>query len=720
MSAYEDLSRRAQELWAGGRWEETLEVLRQLEGMNPESTEIAYSQAVCLVRLGKHAEARALLVRILQRKADDPDALALLQEAVQGSPEPVPSAAPAARPQSPASSARPASRAEPAKSGSSKSPVVALGVVVVAVVLVGVMVKQWGKNGQGTSNASRGQQLARNEAAQAPTQALLAPPSNAESAQVLPLDTAQPAGLQAGAAGLPGASGATSGPAPAETAALGAQVLYPIKQGTNFGYMNAAAQVVVEPRYSEVAEFHDGMGRVNAAAPVKRKSVHFEPLPLYGYVDASGRVAIPPRYTWAEDFSCGFARVTDDPRGIDRFERNLFLIDKQGNRQSFVPGAAFSEGLAVKEIRAPVGVKAGRIPNSKAGYVDASGRVIFARESLYTSGLGRFSEGLARFLGANQKWGFLNTEGLVTVPPAFNEATDFHDGVAAVLVGRPGQRDQPAEWGYVDRQGRLAIPAIYKEARGFSEGVGAVLVEDIRGNTHYPDKWLCIDPTGRTLFEAGSAGEPGHCRGGLIRVKEISGWRVVDKTGREVFKWSRGELQDFIGGLARVVADGSWAYLDMQGKIVWAEDLQRLGIISDLETYRIMSDPKLNLKKTWGVQIFGPVSQGQTTAEIYSAPASPPANADSFVFRPQDWKLLARHKPDERGICVFPGLSPPFFLYITNPGCKPEWRWVSSTEKWYHISLISLSGGPPGPGWSPMQPGGPGPPGWPPSPPPPR
>ena len=54
------------------------------------------------------------------------------------------------------------------------------------------------------------------------------------------------------------------------------------------------------------------------------------------------------------------------------------------------------------------------------------------------------------------------------IPPSYQEARDFHEGLAAVKSGD--------RWGYVDYLGRIAIPFVHRvpEAGDFSEGFAFV------------------------------------------------------------------------------------------------------------------------------------------------------------------------------------------------------------------------------------------------------
>jgi len=157
--------------------------------------------------------------------------------------------------------------------------------------------------------------------------------------------------------------------------------LFPILQNGKWGYINANGDVVIEPQFDSVGEFHEGLavanlngkrGYINEArlfviqapaslilaggfseglAPVIEGGKH-------GYIDRSGNMVIAPQYDFAGEFSLGIARIrTDDKFGF---------IDRHGALVTgLYPGAFdFSEGLAPVEI------------NGKMGYIDVSDRIV--------------------------------------------------------------------------------------------------------------------------------------------------------------------------------------------------------------------------------------------------------------------------------------------------------------------------------------------------------
>jgi len=56
-------------------------------------------------------------------------------------------------------------------------------------------------------------------------------------------------------------------------------------------------------------------------------------------------------------------------------------------------------------------------------------------------------------------WGFINKEGEVVIEPAYDEISEFNEGLCAVK--------QEGKWGYINRQGTIVIPCQYEEANDF-------------------------------------------------------------------------------------------------------------------------------------------------------------------------------------------------------------------------------------------------------------
>jgi hypothetical protein len=155
-----------------------------------------------------------------------------------------------------------------------------------------------------------------------------------------------------------------------------------------------------------------------------------------------------------------------------------------------------------REDLAPVHVPSRGSEASFTRYIDLKGKTVFT-----VDGYGKeFHEGLAVFRGHTALHGYIDRQGKVVIPAAFDEAYDFHEGLAQVRTGYttrvPGKGDT---WGYIDKSGKYRIEAQFNETNQFNGGVAKVHVGGkIAHPSHVPpmwdggDYWL-IDMNGRNL-----------------------------------------------------------------------------------------------------------------------------------------------------------------------------------------------------------------------------
>lgn len=99
-----------------------------------------------------------------------------------------------------------------------------------------------------------------------------------------------------------------------------------------------------------------------------------------------------------------------------------------------------------------------------------------------------FHEGLAmvgKRMGARNgyRYGFIDEQGNEQIPPRFNNAKHFSEGLAAA--------SQRGKWGYIDQQGQWKIPPIYEEANSFANGFSQVKLEG---------KWGYLRPDGHLFL----------------------------------------------------------------------------------------------------------------------------------------------------------------------------------------------------------------------------
>src|SRR5262249_33154031 len=97
------------------------------------------------------------------------------------------------------------------------------------------------------------------------------------------------------------------------------------------------------------------------------------------------------------------------------------------------------------------------------GYMDRSGKVMI--EPRFDSE-GDFFHGLAR-VRSDHKWGFIDEKGELKVLYQFDDALDFIGELAPARIGR--------KWGYIDPKGRWVVPPAYQAAGEYGDGLARVL-----------------------------------------------------------------------------------------------------------------------------------------------------------------------------------------------------------------------------------------------------
>jgi hypothetical protein len=297
----------------------------------------------------------------------------------------------------------------------------------------------------------------------------------------------------------------------------------------------------------------------------------------WGYLDAKGDTLISPQFAGSYFFSNHRGLVIDDENGIQL----AGFIDETGNyaikpHYRYLMDAYFSDEGLIPMIHKD---------NFLVGYIDKNGqeRVPFK----YSDGL-NFHEGVAAVLLGDSVGG-IDINGKVIIPIQFYGLGLFSEGLAfAMEYGgkKAGYIDKTGEFkfrgdytlgsvfmygraavmmtdkiGYIDKTGNLVIPAKYTDAHIFSENLAAV---------QYEGKWGFIDISGLWVippqFDQVGAG---FCNG-LVPVKKNSEWGYIDKSGTVVIPYQFDDAALFYCNLAKVwFIDATTGYVNKTGQVVY-------------------------------------------------------------------------------------------------------------------------------------------------------
>lgn len=257
-----------------------------------------------------------------------------------------------------------------------------------------------------------------------------------------------------------------------------------------------------------------------ADVPVPVKGVNGK----YGYMNLKEEWVVPPVYQVAGKFINGFAQVT----GSVIQSAGQYYIDINGTESLEIkkPGIPDRKFLSADGQRDPVNITQKIIPLSVNG----------------------------------GKWGYANENDKYLIQPKYDEADDFHDGLAAVRVDN--------RWGYINTKGEYAITPNYSKAEAFSEGYARVIREGV-------DKdWIYIDKQGRFSLPGSFTDQiepnihPLSVNGGL--------WGYADEHDKFVIPPKYEFAEDFDGGYATVKINDKTGLINALSALVVKPDYQEI------------------------------------------------------------------------------------------------------------------------------------------------
>ncbi len=219
-----------------------------------------------------------------------------------------------------------------------------------------------------------------------------------------------------------------------------------VKKDGKWGYIDLQNKLIVPFKYESIADFKNGMGKVNLGG----KS---------GFVNSKGVEVVKPIYDKAWNFVNGAAIVMKDNKygfvnesgavlgGIIyddafNFDLNKFAVVKNEGKYGVIDLSGKLIGNIDQE-KAPVSINADLVSiskNSLYGVINRAGKIVvdFKYQEIYPVGknvledkIKRESEKIFR-VRKDDQYGFIKTDGTVFSECIFFIAEDFIDGVAEV------------------------------------------------------------------------------------------------------------------------------------------------------------------------------------------------------------------------------------------------------------------------------------------------
>lgn len=274
------------------------------------------------------------------------------------------------------------------------------------------------------------------------------------------------------------------------------------------GYIDETGEYVIEPQFTRAYEFCNGFARVSSQIAPYDSDRNY----MMGYIDTSGKRITEDIFPEAEDFYGDRALVMVD-EGADWL---YGYIDKTGNIaiEPLYPSAGnfYSHNTAIVH-------EGMSVADQTTSLIDKDGNVLFSGTNYE---FGNFDSGLCPvsttynepdYTEPNAGWDplkvhfdntdyvYINSDGEIVLPKdgtSYEDATDFHEGYAAVMDA------ESHLWGYIDTKGNWVASPQYVSAYPYQEGIAVVAAKlnEIQKDVAYAyDDIQLIDTSGKCIMK---------------------------------------------------------------------------------------------------------------------------------------------------------------------------------------------------------------------------
>jgi len=265
---------------------------------------------------------------------------------------------------------------------------------------------------------------------------------------------------------------------------------------------------------------------------------------------------------------------------IDREGKLVIPISLEGTYVlHFSEGlVSYSERVKPEPTKLPYTDQKGKLrihAQEKWGFIDTNGAVVINAQY---DAVGDFSEGLAAVAfdtdktrhdcidcSLDQHWGFIGKTGKTVVRPQYSAVSSFSEGLAAV-------RNEEGKWGYIDAKGQLVIPFTFRSASPFSDGLAPAALNqkvgyiDKKGNFVIKPQFVLASSFSEGLVAVRRGGKTDFMISGPAGAK----WAFIGKDGKNriVLPAEAEHASDFVDGLAAIQSGKSCGYMDKSGALV--------------------------------------------------------------------------------------------------------------------------------------------------------
>ena len=314
----------------------------------------------------------------------------------------------------------------------------------------------------------------------------------------------------------------------------------------------------------------------------------FEEKGKLGLVDLQGKTVLAPTFNSIEEKQPYFIACSKT-KGCSVYNENLQLVLKGGYNSielgcegQFIVKKNGKYGVVSEKGAVILPLKYSFINSNKNGYtVKLNGKAgLFNLEGkeiipisyhwVYTSKIDDNIPIVAKLNDNNA--GYINTKNEWVIPPTYQYASDFQQGVAIVKKGR--------NYMYINLKGEPVIQDFDNYViQNFDNYVYVIEPSD---NTYIVGvrkecKYMVYDLNGNLLdtYDGFINNWSGNA---IFGVKKGGKWGYIDGYGKVIVPFEYEEVNNFSEGLAAVRKDGKWGYINLKNEVVIPIEFTNIGV----------------------------------------------------------------------------------------------------------------------------------------------
>jgi hypothetical protein len=204
---------------------------------------------------------------------------------------------------------------------------------------------------------------------------------------------------------------------------------------------------------------------------------------------------------------------------------------------------------------------------------------------------------MADFDGRDMRFGFINLEGEIAIPPIFTYTENFSEGLAVVSY-LPTRDTVPGVTGvgYINTEGELVIPPVFDQGYAFREGLAPAAENG---------KWGYIDKTGEFVIPP-RFDQAWHFKNAQAPVIVDGKWGLIDRAGNYIiepkYRWVCSVADGMIAVAVEMqferdghtTRDMIWGFCDGAGnEVIEPQFLSTRGFSEGLADVRIWVDDEM-------------------------------------------------------------------------------------------------------------------------------